>query len=292
MKMLFDGNNLLIRCFFVKSVGAMTLNPDYKLWKFLCIDSMYKSLIYNKNITEIILAIDYPKSWRKLYWDRYKESRKGKRDKQTVDWQMFFNQMDMLLEDITEHLPFKVLKLIHCEADDIIAVLCKERQGQYTIISTDEDFLQLSSPDVKIFNPLKRKFVTCQSPRAFIIEKCLTGQKKDDIFNILTPLDYPADKRKPSLGESKLRSILAIGYEKWLKNNNLTERYMVNKILMDFNCIPETIKTRILNTYDSYRLSDPSKIYEFFLRNGFREYIENFHQVEQQMMKLYGGYYD
>jgi len=288
MKMLYDGNNLFVRCFFVSSVGASTTNPDYKLWKFLVIDSLYRSLINNKSVTEIILAMDYPKSWRKLYWERYKESRKGKRDKQTgVDWREFFVQMDTFLEEIVEYLPFKVLKLTHCEADDVIAVLCIERNDQYTIVSTDEDFLQLSSSRVKIFNPLKRKYVTCISPRAFIIEKCLTGQSKDDIFNILTPLDYPADKRKPAFGQVKLNRILAVGYEKWLKDNNLTERFLVNRTLMDFNLIPTTIKTRILNTYDSYRLADPSNMYRFFEKNGFKEYVDNFHHVEQQMMRLY-----
>lgn len=283
---IFDLNNLFIRCFFVKSVGASTTNPDYKLWKFLCVDSMYRSL-YNKDVNGIVLAVDYPKSWRKVYWERYKESRKGARDKSGVNWKELFAHMDGLLDEISECLPFRVIRVQHAEADDIIAVICMERNGQYTIISTDEDYLQLITPNVKIFNPLKRKYVTCISPRAFIIEKCLLGQKKDDIFNINTPLDWPADKRKPSFGKAQLDKVLSIGYEKWLKDNNLTERFEVNRILMDFNCIPKTIKTRILNVYDSYKLPDPANMYGFFERNGFKEYVENFHQVEQKLMRLY-----
>jgi hypothetical protein len=287
VKNIFDTNNLFIRCLFVKSVGIKTNNPDYKLWKFLCIDNVYKSLIRNGSINEIILAIDYPVSWRKLYWDRYKESRKGARDKSGIDWQVFFGHMDDLLDEINEHLPFKVIKVQHAEADDVIAVICMERPSQYTIISTDEDYLQLSSQNIKIYNPLKAKYITCDSPRAFIIEKCLLGQKKDDIFNIKTPLDHPMGKRKPAFGKSQLQKIYKMGYEKWLEKNNLSERYTTNKVLMDFTEIPQTIKTRILNTYDSYMLPDPAKMYSFFEKNNYREYIDNFHTIEQKLMTLY-----
>lgn len=284
---VFDINNLFIRCLFVGSIGAKTKNPDYKLWRFLCVDNIYKSLIRNSSVKGIILAVDYPLSWRKLYWTRYKESRKPARDKSGVNWEEFYIQMDNLLAEIQDHLPFKVIKVQNAEADDVIAVICTERNGQYTIISTDEDYLQLSSKDIKIYNPLKAKFVTCQSPRAFIIEKCLLGQKKDDIFNIKTPLDHPFGERKPALGKTQLKKILAKGYETWLEENDLIDRYKINKILMDFTMIPKTIKTRILNTYDSYVLPDPSKFYEFFQKNGYRAYLDDFHKVEQKLMSLY-----
>lgn len=284
---MFDINNLFIRCFFVGSIGAKTENPDYKLWRFLCVDNIYKSLLRSKDIKEIILAVDWPLSWRKLYCKRYKESRKEIREKSGVNWREFFYQMDELLEDIQEHLPFKVIRVQHAEADDIIAVICMERRGKYTIISTDEDFLQISSPNIKVYNPLAAKYVTCQSTRAFIIEKCLTGQKKDDIFNIKTPLDWPADKRKPSFGKTQLNKVLKMGYQKWLEEEGLLERYKINKTLMDFTMIPKTIKTRILNIYDSYELPDPVNFYEFFNRNGYRAYVDEFDKVEKNLLKLY-----
>lgn len=287
MKNLFDVNNLFIRCLFVTPVGIKTKNPDYRLWRFLCVDNIYKSLFKSPKINEIILAVDHPTSWRKLYWDRYKESRKGARDKSGIDWQEFYVQMDNLLAEITDYLPFKVIKVKNAEADDVIAVLCMERKDRYTIISTDEDYLQLSSDDIKLYNPLKHKYITCKSPRAFIIEKCLIGQKKDDIFNIKTPLDYPMKKKKPSFGKVQLEKVLRYGYEKWLEENAFTERFHTNRVLIDFNMIPKAIRTRILNTYDSYKLPDPDGFYEFFNKNGYTSYLENFDQVEKKLLSLY-----
>lgn len=287
MKIMFDMNNLLIRCFFINPVGGKTPNPDWKLWKFLVIDNVYKSLTVNKKVEDVILAVDWPRSWRKIYWERYKESRKGQRDKSGVNWEVFYNRMDDLLDEVQSYLPFKVIKVQNAEADDVIAVICMERRGEYTIISTDEDYLQLQSKNIKIYNPLKRKFVTCESPRAFVIESCLKGQKKDDIFNIKTPIDWPKDVRKPAFGETQLKKVISYGYEKWLKENDLMDRYMINRTLMDFKMIPQVIKTRVLNTYDSYQLPDPSNFYEFFSKNNFKEYIDNFHYVENKLLTLY-----
>lgn len=286
MKNVFDINNLFIRCLFVKSIGVKTKNPDWKLWKFLCVDNIYKSLLRGK-VDGIVLAVDYPLSWRKLYWNRYKESRKPAREKSGVDWDQFYVHMDDLLADIQEHLPFKVIKVQNAEADDVIAVICMERKDKYTIISTDEDYLQLLSDDIKLYNPMKRKYMTCQSPRAFIIEKCLTGQSKDDIFNIKTPLDHPFGQRKPAFGKTQLNKVLKRGYIEWLEEEGLQERFQTNKVLMDFHMIPKTIKTRILNTYDPYELPDPAKFYEFFKMNNYKEYLENFDKVEQKLMTLY-----
>ncbi len=287
MKNVFDVNNLFIRCLFSNSVGIKTKNPDWKLWRYLIIDNIYKSLSRNKNINEIILAVDFPLSWRKLYWNRYKESRKLARDKAGINWEEFYQHMDNLLEEITEHLPFKVIRVQNAEADDVIAVICMERKSKYTIISTDEDYLQLLSTNVNVFNPIKKKYMTCPSPKAFIIEKCLIGQKKDDIFNIRTPLDHPFGKRKPPFGKAQLKKIFEMGYMDWLEKEDLVERFNVNRVLMDFTKIPITIKTRILNTYDSYILPDPSNIYNFFNRNGFRSYLDDFDKVENRLLMLY-----
>lgn len=286
--LIFDFNNLAIRCFFVRDVGAKSSSPDFQFWKYLVVESIYKSLSRNGGeCSEVILAVDDSKSWRKLYWERYKESRKGMRDKSGVDWQTFHKEMDDFIVEIKEHLPFKVLKIKNAEGDDIIAVLCLERRNNYIIISTDEDFLQLTSNDVKLYNPLKMKFVESVDPKMFVIEKCLLGQSKDDIFNIRTSLNHPLGTKKPPFGETMLAKVMDYGYKKWLKDNKLEERFEINKVLMDFSKIPKTIRSRVLSVYDSYALPDPAGMYDFFRKNKMKSYLENFHNVEEKLMGLY-----
>ncbi len=286
MKIIFDLNNLAVRHWCLPAIEAETENPNIQLWKYNVIDSIYKSMDKHDNVTDVILAVDSPKTWRKMYWPRYKESRKTKRDKSKVDWNVFHHELDNLLDEIQECLPFKVIKVENAEGDDVVAVLamCGD---DVVIVSNDEDYLQLSSEKIKIFNPTKGDYVKCDDVERFLQMKSLMGQPKDDIFNIKTPIDHPVGVRKPGFGEVSAKKVIAEGLEQWLKREKLEERYTLNRNLIDFNCIPNTIKSRIVNVYKGYKLADPSKIYLFFDRNQFRGYIENFTYVEDKLMKLY-----
>jgi 5'-3' exonuclease len=292
---LFDFNNLAVRTFFVKEIGAATVNPDYGLWRFMTFDSVYKSLFRVKEANEIVLAVDDRKSWRKLYWKRYKESRKIKRDTSNVDWPSFYRELEDFVLTIKDNIPVKVLRIDNAEADDVIATLCMNRTYMFTIISTDEDFLQLSSPAVKIYNPRKQEYVICEDTHKFIITKSLTGQSKDDIFNIKTPLDWgltpeTLGKRKPGFGPKSAEKVMKGGLSKldeWLKDNDLEERFKVNRVLMDFNYIPKVLQRRILDEYSGYEYPNPENMYGFCKRYGFRGYTENFQQFENTFLKMY-----
>jgi 5'-3' exonuclease len=286
---IFDFNNLAVRVFFSKDVEATSGTPNIQLWKYSVINSIYLSL-FKDDINEVILAVDFPKSWRKLYWNRYKESRKPARDKSPVDWNIFHDELNKFRLEIEHHLPFKILSTQYAEADDIIGIICRERQESYTIISTDEDYLQLCSDNVKIYNPNKTEFMECDDPEMFIVTKSLMGQPKDDIFNIKTPLDHPVGQRKPGFGIKSAEKVIKEGYKEWLKKENLEERYRFNRNLIDFSKIPSSIKFNIFNIlkkYDNYKMPDPSKIYTFFNKNKFTGFLEEFTKVEGKLLELY-----
>lgn len=287
--MLFDMNNLAVRCYFNKEIEAESGYPNIKLWKYFVIDSIYKSLFKERYVNEVILAIDDKVSWRKLYWNRYKESRKKKRDVAKIDWNVFHEEYRNFCEEISKTLPFKIIQVENAEADDIIAVMATKDNGEYVIVSNDEDYLQLISDRVVLYNPQKMEFMKCDNPELFLVRKCLEGQKKDDIFNIKTPLDWPEDKRKPGFGPAAADKVVSYpgGYQKWLVDNKLVERYNVNRILIDFNKIPKIIRSRIMSVYNSYKLPDPSGFYNYFERLGFRGYLEDFSTVESKLMSLY-----
>ena len=276
---LFDFNNLAIRCFFARDVEAKT-QPNIDLWRYFVVNNICSSL-FKDYVDEVILAVDGKNSWRKIYWNRYKETRKTKKDKIGINWNFYYSEFNKLILDIKKSFPFKIIRIDKVEADDIIAIL-SEKESPVTIISTDEDFLQLSSKRVKIFNPIKQKFVHCIDPEKFVIEKCLLGQPKDDIFNIKTPLDW-SGKRKPGFGRKALERVMSSGYEKWLKENKLEKRFRTNRILIDFKKIPPTIRKRIIDNYEHYILPKPGAIYNFFDNN-----IPNdFYKCEQKMLELF-----
>jgi hypothetical protein len=285
---VFDFNNLCVRHYFIKDVEAETDHPNLQLWRYRIIESVYNSLFKESDVNEILLAVDAKKSWRKLYWSRYKESREGKRDAAKIDWNLFHREYETLCDDIQENLPFKVLRVQTAEADDIIGVICLEKkEKEFVIISNDEDFLQLTSSRVRLYHPAKMTYVSVPDTEKFIVEKCLTGQAKDDIFNIKTPIDWPKDKRKPGFGPVSAEKVMKDGYEKWLEKEKLVERFHINRVLIDLKLIPNAVKSRVLGEYHNYKHPDPSLSYEFFKKNNFTGFLDNMHSVENNLMKLY-----
>lgn len=291
-----DVNNLAMRNLFGPDVvktdpndKTKVLSVDYELMKFRMFDSVYKSMFKAGEVREVVLAMDDKNSWRKIYWKKYKENRKDKKKSIDLDWDEFFGVLNEFMREISTHIPFKVLQVQNAEADDIIGVLALDKPQDFYIISTDKDFLQLSSPRVKIYNPHKKQHIEHPNPELFLVEQSMIGQAKDNIFNIKTPLDWDteAGKRKPGFGTAAFEKVLVYGWEKWLDDNNLRERYEFNRNLMDFSRVPTEIKRRIFRDYDGTVLPDPNNIYTFFEKYKWPDYMGNFTNVENRLMTLY-----
>lgn len=290
--LLVDFNNLMFRMLFVKDVGIKYEYPNFALWRYKIYDSIYQSIKYVGNVSEVVLAVDDKNSWRRSYFSRYKESRKKKREKTDVNWPKTFHVVNKFVGDIKHHMPFKVLKFQSTEADDIIAILALNSQKECIVTSNDEDYLQLCTDRIKVFNPSQRKYMTCADPKRFLIEKCLTGQAKDDIFNVKTPDNWgqtaeTKGKKKPGLGKKTADKIIAGGYEKWISENYFEENFHRNEVLIDFKKIPQTIKNRIMQGYKQYNFPPPENMLQFFRIYQMKSYVEEFHQVEQTLMRLY-----
>lgn len=78
------------------------------------------------------------------------------------------------------------------EADDAIAYLCMALDGRKIIVSTDNDFMQLVSADVEIYNPVKDKLLkegdilseTGCLPSNFACMKAICGDKGDNVAGV------------------------------------------------------------------------------------------------------------
>ncbi len=290
---LYDMNNLVIRNVFIKDVTMIdkktkkVLYVDWEYWKLIVFSSIYGSLFKIKDASSIVLAVDDRISWRYEIWKRYKEDRKKKKKDGKFPWNEFYNQYDILLDELKKHFPFKIIKVKGAEADDIIGVIAQTILDPCEVISNDKDYLQLSSNRVKIYNPMTKKHVSHPNPEMFLIEQCLRGQAKDSIFNIKTPLNWPEGKRKPGFGPKAFEKVIEYGWKKWLKDNKLQKRYIFNRRLMDFKLIPKNIKKSIMDEYNNYEYPHPDNIWKFIKKQEWPDLIEGFNTLEQKMLRLY-----
>lgn len=300
---LIDYNNLCYRLLFTRDVGVNVPGavPNFTLWRFMVLDAIYQ-LMLRFEPSEVVLAVDNKNTWRKSYFPRYKESRKKKRDKDDgINWELIFGIMEKYQKELRHHFPFKVLKIRSAEADDIIAVIAMDGERDSIVSSNDEDFLQLCSARTQIWNPSKQKIMEVDDPKKFLTMKCLTGQPKDDIFNVLTPDDWgitpqTEGKRKPGLGAVGAEKILNEGLENWLSKNkkekfdvvvDAEKNFKRNQILIDFAKIPNTIRDRVLKAYYEYNFPPPQNMYPFLKKYKMRGFVQEYPKFERYMMKLY-----
>ena len=235
-----------------------------------------------------------------------------------------------------QNLPFVCLSVNKCEADDIIAVLCKKLSvdNEVIIVSSDSDYKQLLKySNVKMYDPYptKMKFVKLDFDiDEWIIVSALHGQAKDNIYNVFTRLDFPleynalrADKkipciRKPSLTEKKALSIYRAGnLDKWLnelgpeeariKNKsillensknisdikkplyeeNVAERFKINKKIINFDEIPVVLEKEICRKFDEFELAKIDDFYPFFKKYGWNSVLDEYTQTENTLYRLF-----
>lgn len=138
---------------------------------------------------------------RKLY-PQYKANRKppvrlnrsydlttDEQEKENAKYQL------VTLIEMLEHLPVTIMALDNVEADDVIAYISQlvtDQGGNSIVYSTDKDFLQLVSPTVKAYNPVRKKTFTEDSileeygihPKHFHFYRALDGDKSDNIDGV------------------------------------------------------------------------------------------------------------
>ena len=171
---------------------------------------------FRKEYAEMVIACDSKNVWRREHFPNYKAGRKANREKSEHDWDEIFNILHMIKNEIKTFLPYKVIEVETCEADDIIATLIKRvrrvvspaHEKKVLILSGDKDFIQLHKENVKQYNPVLNKYVgKGENPAEYLIEHILKGDRSDGIPNILSDDNvFVEGRRQKPLSKKKLNN--------------------------------------------------------------------------------------
>lgn len=284
--LLVDFSNLAIRTLFIKDiVDKENQLYDWQSWKSIIFENLYIAFLKFK-IDKVVLAIDKKNKngyWRNLIYPQYKKTRKSNSE---INWELFNHVKKEFLEEIKSNLPFCVIEINKVEGDDIIVtIVLNNSTNNFFILSTDNDYLQLVNDKTKLFN-FKFEERCHISPETFIIINSLTGQKKDNIWNVKTPIDFSEDKRKPPLGEKTAEKIIANGLDLFLnENKQYKERYNLNRMLIDLKYVPSSLKSLILKEYNNYEFNNPENILPFIRKYGSVNMIEDQFSIEGRLLQ-------
>lgn len=273
---LIDMNSLGVASIMAHTKGSPIY--DENIIRHIIINQL--RLIKTKTKAELVLCYDGANNWRKQKFQYYKQNRKVLRESSSVDWNNMFKVLDKIREELAQNFPYKVLHVDTAEADDIIAVICKNITDPIVIVSSDEDFLQLQRyTNVSQYSLIKKAILKSMEPEKDLFEHILRGDPTDGIPNYLSDDDCMINESKrqtplrqkliDSLWQDKLDGIPFFDAPDRFKN------FHRNKELIDFTKIPQNIQKEILDKYNSTKPADKSKIMHYLASNGMNVLLEH-----------------
>lgn len=254
--MLIDGMNLFLRNF---AIINYVNNDGSHIGGLSGFIRSLGYLIRNNNPTSVYVVFDGIGSSvnRRNLVPEYKSNRNNSR---ITNWDVFndieeeneskYDQMARLIHYL-RCLPIKIVSKDRTEADDIIAYLAttlsKEKNSKVTIVSSDQDFLQLVNKNITVFRPMEKKYYTPVMVREkygvlvenFILYKTLVGDSSDVVKGIKGMGQKRVIKLFPDITERKMefKELFEISAENLKKNkaypqilfeqNNLEKYYKI-----------------------------------------------------------------
>jgi len=188
---------------------------------------------WKTDINNIIFCLDCARSkiWRNEYYSEYKSTRVLNNNFNQNIFGIFYN-----------YLKNKDIRTIYCdklEADDIVYLThmsVKTEFNKITVITNDNDYLQLISDNTEIVNMQFKNILTrtkLTTSKSILIFKALLGDKSDNIPKVGTGINKET-AIKMANDENMLKN--------WLDKHNLNEKYEFNLKLISFEYIPHELK--------------------------------------------------
>lgn len=271
---LIDYNQIALSNIIVQKLN------DEELIRHMILNSirMYNKK-YRNDYGQMVICADGMNTWRKNFFPQYKAHRKKGREESSMDWNEIFRVLNLVREEIKQNLPYKVLHLEGCEADDLIGALVYHTQefGNFEpimIISSDKDFIQLQKfSNVKQFSPIQKKVVADKHPRKYLFEHICRGDKGDGIPNILSPDNCFVDEiRQSPLKQNLIDTWIDDGYINMPEE--IKRNYQRNRKLIDLSEIPEDIYNNIVNTFNSQKPAMKMRVLNYLIKKRCTNLIE------------------
>lgn len=281
---LIDLNQVLLSGLMAQIASQKNLKLEESLVRHLVLNILRSHIKqFKKEYGEVVLCCDNRKYWRKDFFPFYKAGRKKAREKSDLNWQLIFDILGNLKQELKEYFPYKVIDVTGAEADDIIGTLAPMKVGEENvlILSSDGDFLQLQmynsktlKHSIKQYNPTQKKFIVSKNPLVELKEKIISGDKGDGIPNVLSPSDcFVRELRQKPITKNRLEQLLNEDSGKW-EDETARIGFSRNQTLIDLRNIPDEIRNSIIDTYNTTKPAPRMKLMNYFMEKKLKNLME------------------
>ena len=123
---LVDLNQILISNLMAQVRGKGDVKPNKEMIRHMVLNSLRGfNTKFKGEYGQMVLASDASNPWRRDFFPQYKHSRRLSRQDGPFDWDTIFKIISEVKDEISKNFPYKMIHVENCEADDIIAILCK-----------------------------------------------------------------------------------------------------------------------------------------------------------------------
>ena len=233
---------------------------------------------FGEEYGEMVIACDNTNYWRKQVFPYYKANRKKSRDTSELDWKSIFECMNKIRAELKEFFPYRVIDIESAEADDIIATLVRKTypNEKVLILSGDKDFIQLHIySEVKQYDPTRKKWINHNEPARYLAEHILKGDSGDGVPNVLSSDNcFVVGERQKPLTQKKIDALIELNLNGKF-DHQYARIYYRNKQLIDLSMIPENIKVKVLESYNSQTDKNKDKMFNYFIANKLKNLMEH-----------------
>lgn len=285
---LLDFGGVMHSTIAVELENSKATTCDISFLRYLILNSIRATNVkFSKTYGELVICVDSPHSWRKKFFPFYKANRSASRAKSIIDWNSIFDMVNQIVEEITENLPYRVIKLPELEADDIIGILalnydkvCRlnvldEYEKQCLIVSNDKDFAQLDIlKHVKRYSPRQAIFKKEAYPEQYLLEHILNGDKSDGIPNVKSLADsFVRNTRQKPITSKFIQSVVTDGENALSTEEKL--RYADNATLIDLTKIPDKYVQPVIDMFLQQKPKKNSiKLMQYFASKSLKKLLD------------------
>jgi 5'-3' exonuclease len=260
-------------------------------------------VVKRHGIDHVVFCLE-GRSWRKDFYKPYKANRKldesAMTESEVEENKMFWDTYEALTVYLREKTNCSVIRNPIAEADDIIArFIHLHPDDEHIIVSSDTDFIQLISENVKQYNGITNQLITLSGyyddrdrpvidkktkqhktlgdPQFILFEKCMRGDATDNVFSAYPGVRTKGSKNKVGLTEAYAdRDRKGFNYnnimlQRWTDHNGLEHRvrddYERNVTLIDLTAQPEEIRNLVDKTIqDTVKLDHVPQVGIHFMK--------------------------
>lgn len=237
------------------------------------------SIVRKFGVDHVVFMLE-GRSWRKDFYKPYKANRinTNATEEEVEENNMFWETYESFHTFLKEKTNTSVLRCGVAEADDLIArFVALHPDDEHIIISSDTDFIQLISENVKQYNGVTGQLITLdgyfddrgkpivdkktkavkllEDPEYLLFKKIIRGDATDNVFSAYPGVREKGTKNKVGIQEA-FEDRDKQGYnwnnlqlQRWVDHDGIEHRvkddFERNKILIDLTAQPASIREEI-----------------------------------------------